>query len=208
MGKFEDLTGQRFGRLVVIEKAEDHISPSGYKFSQWLCLCDCGGEKTILASSLKRGNTCSCGCLHKEAWHSVIAKHEKCDSRLYRIWKGIKVRCNNKNSRAYKNYGLRGVAICNQWKEDFQAFYDWSMANGYSDELSIDRIDTNGDYSPENCRWVTGRVQANNKRSSHYLTYNGKTMTMAEWARESGVPYRRLKDRICKLGWSVEDALK
>jgi hypothetical protein len=94
-----------------------------------------------------------------------------------------------------------------QWREDFQSFYDWAMANGYNDELSIDRIDTNGDYTPDNCRWATPTEQANNKRTNRYLTYNGKTMTMAEWSRESGVPYSVLRSRIYKLGWSIEDAL-
>jgi hypothetical protein len=97
--------------------------------------------------------------------------------------------------------------VCEQWREDFQAFYEWAMASGYNDELSIDRIDTNGDYIPENCRWVTPAVQANNKRTNHYLTHNGKTMSMADWARETGISYEKLRDRICRLGWDVENAL-
>lgn len=207
MWNFQDLTGQCFGSLTVIKRADDYISPSGNKIVQWLCRCDCGNEKTVMGASLKRGRTRSCGCLQKELWHSRITKHGKHDSRLYHIWLGILTRCYTKNHHSYKHYGERGVAICDQWRNDFQAFYEWAMANGYNDELSIDRVDVNGDYSPHNCRWVSQTVQANNKRNNHYITHNGETKSMAEWAREYGTPYSVLCGRICKLKWSVEEAL-
>jgi hypothetical protein len=207
MWNFQDLTGQRFGRLTVLKRTDDYISPSGNRLVQWLCRCDCGSEKITTSASLKRGTAQSCGCLHKEKWYSIITKHGKADSRLYRVWKGIITRCCNNTNHAYEHYGARGITVCSEWKNDFQVFYDWAMANGYSDNLTIDRIDNNGDYTPKNCRWVTFTTQANNKRNNHYLTCNGKTMTMAEWAREIGIPYYVLQGRINQLNWSVEEAL-
>lgn len=133
--------------------------------------------------------------------------HGKRKTRMYRIWSDMKGRCNNPNRAKYARYGGRGITVCSEWMSDFQAFYEWSMANGYQEDLSIDRIDNDGNYCQENCRWVTMREQAANKSTNHYITYDGQTFTMSEWARRIGVPREVLKDRICRYGWECERAL-
>ena len=129
------------------------------------------------------------------------------NTRLYDIWVNMKQRCFNQNDQAYQNYGGRGIAVCDEWKDDFQAFYDWSVSNGYQDGLSIDRINNDGNYSPENCRWTDRNVQNRNRRNNHKITYNGVTKTVVEWAEEKNIPYELLLNRLNKLGWSVERAL-
>lgn len=207
MWNFQDLTGNKYGKLTVIKRADDYVSPSGNRSVRWLCVCECGREKIAIGAELKRGNTQSCGCMHKAVWHNIVTKHGKHDTRIYRIWKGMLTRCYNTNHHTYANYGKRGIAVCDEWKDNFQAFYDWSMENGYTNDLSIDRIDYNKGYTPDNCRWTTTTEQANNTRKNHYITYDGKTQTMAEWAKELGIPYTLLRDRVCKLGWSIDEVI-
>lgn len=171
-----DLTGKRFGRLVVLEQAEYHIDKKGRKIRMWKCKCDCGNETIVRHGGLQRGTTTSCGCFHKEIVGSLNRTHglsANC-GRLYPLWKSIKYRCYNKNSKSYSQYGGRGIAMCDEWKNDFLAFHDWAIANGYKEEktdkglniLTIDRIDVNGNYEPSNCRFVTNDVQAKNKRNT------------------------------------------
>lgn len=133
--------------------------------------------------------------------------HGKRRTRLYSTWTGMKTRCTNKNCAKYKNYGGRGIKICDEWLNNFQSFYDWAMENGYRDDLSIDRINNDGNYEPSNCRWIKMEEQASNKTTNHLIAYNGKTDTISGWARELGVSRCLLKDRICRYGWSVERAL-
>lgn len=167
MHNFIDLTGQRFGRLVVIERTTnkgDHPS--------WLCRCDCGGEKIVRGSDLKSGHTQSCGCLHKEVVTSILEQrtnkhtHGKSRTRLYRIWSAMKSRCFDKKRECFKHYGGRGIAVCIEWKDNFQSFHDWAMANGYEEHLTIDRIDVNGNYEPSNCRWITLEQQQTNRTNT------------------------------------------
>lgn len=134
--------------------------------------------------------------------------HGLTNTRLYRIWCNMKTRCYCKTDFHYPRYGARGIVVCTEWKNDFQAFYDWSMSNGYSDDLTIDRIDVNGNYEPQNCRWADNFTQANNTRRNRYYTYNNETHTLTEWSRIVGIKREILKDRIFKLGWSFEDAIK
>ena len=164
MASLIDLTGMRFGRLVVIAKAEPNKS---YHGAMWECLCDCGNRTIVNARNLKSGNTSSCGCYGNEKRLKSIKIHGKSGTRLHRIWKAMHTRCYNPNFFAYKYYGGRGITICRGWQNDFQAFYDWAMANGYRDDLSIDRIDTNKGYSPDNCRWTTMAEQNKNKRAKN-----------------------------------------
>lgn len=194
MGKFVDLTGQRFGSLIVIERAENTKNNK----AQWLCRCDCGNLTVVQRANLKSGGTVSCGCKRKP--------HGKVHSRLYNIWRGIKQRCSNPNATGYKNYGGRGVAVCDEWLHNFQAFYDWSMQNGYAENLTIDRVNTDENYSPDNCRWVTQKVQQNNKRTNHYITFNGETHTIREWEDKLNLK-RGVVDSRLRRGKTIEEAL-
>lgn len=160
MGRFIDLTGQRFGRLTVIERApRDHR----YRGAMWRCRCDCGCESIAESHNLRSGNTTSCGCYHRER-QKAGKSHGMSKARLYRIWKAMHTRCYNPNSPAFKYYGGRGITICDEWLRDFEAFHRWSVANGYAEDLTIDRIDVNGSYCPENCRFVSMAEQNKNKR--------------------------------------------
>ncbi len=205
MGKLIDLTGRKFGMLTVIERR----GSNSQKSALWLCECECGNKKVIDGHELRRGRV-SCGCYHdKLASQRAVErnfKHGHRKERIYRIWTGIKTRCNNPNDVTYKRYGGRGIKVCDEWLNNFQAFYDWAMANGYSDDLTIDRINTNGNYEPSNCRWSTQKEQQNNKRNNRLITYNGQTKTIMQWSQEIGIKHATLLRRIDK-GWSVERAL-
>lgn len=192
--KYDDLTANKYGKLAVIERA---ISTSKKdKHAYWKCLCDCGNYAIVASHRLKGGETRSCGCIN----------NGKSYTRLYRIWNDMKKRCYIISETAYHNYGGRGIIVCDEWLHDFQAFYDWSMANGYREDLTIDRIEVNGNYEPSNCRWVTRKVQNNNTRRNHYLSFDGTTKSVAEWADITGIKQNTLLYRI-RRGWSVERAL-
>ena len=161
--KLIDLTGQRFGRLTVIERAgsiHGHVA--------WLCRCDCGNTLTVPSDKLRSRNTQSCGCLQsdimKEINPQIHTSHGGKGTRLYYIWDSMKARCYNPQRRDFKNYGGRGITVCTEWLNDFAAFRDWALSHGYADNLTIDRIDNDGDYTPENCRWVTITEQNQHKR--------------------------------------------
>ena len=203
-GKFIDLTGQRFGRLTVICRADNYIKPNGHKESAWLCRCECGKETVITRTNLKRAR--SCGCSKGKYISDSKITHGMSNSRLYRIWRNMKNRCYNPNVERYNRYGGRGIKICDEWKDDFQVFYEWSMNHGYSDKLSIDRIDTNGNYSPNNCRWITMPEQADNKSNSRLFEFNNSAHTVSEWSEKTGISRDVIWNRI-KRGWSIDKVL-
>lgn len=202
MGKLDDLTGKRFGRLVVLNRE----GTTDNRHTIWHCKCDCGNECTALATNLKRGLVKSCGCLKKEITRNRAMIHGMTGTRLHRIWKLMHRRCYNLSDPKYPQYGGRGIHICEEWKTDFLAFYYWSTTNGYADNLSIDRIDVNGPYSPDNCRWATNRIQSNNRTTNVILEYHGIVHTAEEWACITGIPGNTIRARI-ERGWSVEQAI-
>lgn len=168
-----DLTGQRFGRLTVLR-----FVPSETPHSYWLCKCDCGNDTLVRGTHLLQSHVTSCGCLFMQQHY----KHGGSYTRIYNIWEGMKSRCYNKNHKSYQRYGGRGIFVCDDWKNDFTAFRDWALLNGYSDDLSIDRIDNNNGYFPENCRWVDAKTQSRNRSSNALIEYKGRMISIAEAA--------------------------
>ena len=207
MDRAENLLNQKFGRLTVIARAENHVQPSGKSYTQWLCRCECGNEVVVRSANLKKGHTKSCGCWQRDK----VTTHGLKKTRLYVIWRDIKLRCFNPNANNFKDYGAKGVTMCDEWKNNFKNFYDWAMSNGYNKdakrgECTIDRIDNSKGYCPQNCRWIDNLAQQNNRINNRFLTYNGKKQTVAEWGRELNMPRHALCARLYS-GWSIEKTL-
>lgn len=203
MGTIRDISGMEFGKL----KAIKCVGSDKHRHSKWLCKCDCGKETIVLSDALVRGRQISCGCYGKKVIGNRSRTHGKSQTKLYSVWMGIKRRCLETSHSQYKHYGGRGITICDEWRDDFESFYEWSMRNGYEDCLTIDRIDTNGNYEPSNCRWATIMEQNNNTRRNHIITFNGESHTIAEWSRITGISAKCIGRRINRDGWSVEQAL-
>ncbi len=208
MGRFIDLTGQRFGRLTVIKET----GRAGNGAVLWLCRCECGKQSIVQGYALLSGNTTSCGCKRHETAH-LMEWYQRCKrsgrkkkTRLYNIWMHIKDRCCNPRSIHYPNYGERGIRVCDEWMHSFSTFQEWALSHGYADNLTFDRINNDGDYTPENCRWVNMKVQSNNRRNSNMLTFQGQTKTLAQWADIYRINWNTLFSRI-RAGWPVERAL-
>lgn len=198
--KADNLTGKRFGRLVVLELAEPLNGKRRFK-----CLCDCGNIAIVFSSNLKRGNTTSCGCARVNKIVTLNKKHGMKGTKLYGIWMAMRSRCNNPNNKAFHRYGGRGIKCCQQW-EEFSSFLEWATANGYKEGLSLDRIDNDGPYAPENCRWATNEQQSTNTSKNVFLTYQGETKTLSQWCKVVGSYEARLSWRY-KQGWPVEEIL-
>ena len=199
MSSFEDLTGMKFGMLTIIGPYER----SKCSARRYMAKCDCGRVVPVYAGHVKHQQ--SCGCIRGKHHSTRHYKHYMTGKRLYNIWSSMKARCMNPNSDAYDNYGGRGITVCESWL-DFEQFKNWAMSSGYNDTLTIERIDVNKGYCPENCTWATRIDQARNRRSSRYLTYNNETHTLAEWADILNIKYHTLCSRINNYGWSIEKA--
>lgn len=199
MAKPQDITGMKFGKLTAIEVYDRVRTKNGRTKYYWRCKCDCGGERITTVSHLKNGNTKSCGCANAKITHHLS------NTRLYTIWCNMKKRCYDTNNHAYRYYGAKGIRMCDEWM-DMTNFYNWSVNNGYSDELTIDRINVYGNYEPDNCRWVSMQVQYTNTRSVIHLTYRGETHTLTQWSEITGISRNTLLNRN-KKGWSVDKIL-
>lgn len=197
----KDRTGERHGRLFVLGPAHIKRRTENY----WTCLCDCGTICTVPGTSLKKGDAKSCGCLKLDLVKERATIHGQSKTILYKRWNSIRNRCNNESYKRYKDYGGRGIKMCDEWS-DFEVFAKWENENGYEEHLTIDRIDNNGNYCPENCRWVPMSVQAWNKRTTTKVTYNGETLNLHEWSERTGLPHTTIRSRLDR-GWSVEDTL-
>lgn len=195
---FQDLTGNRYGKLTVLERVK-----TDKRGTMWKCKCDCGNTTIVSSMNLKRGNTSSCGCLIHEI-PGGNTKHGMSGNRLYSIWASMKSRCNDINNHLY---GGKGITVCNEWNNP-EKFIEWSLNNGYRDGLSIDRINNDKGYYPENCRWVDATAQANNISRNVIIEYRGEYHTMAEWAKILKIDYKRLQRAIKSYGYSFEEAVK
>lgn len=203
ISKVKDLTGQKFGKLLVVSR-----EPSKNGRAMWLCKCECGNYTTVKGNKLSTGHTKSCGCLQIYKASKLNRTHGESKTRLYKTWQGIKKRCYNTSNRDYIHYGGRGIAVCDEWRNSYLTFKDWAINNGYSDNLTIDRIDVNGNYEPNNCRWVTMKQQARNSSHNRYVTINNKTHCLSEWCEILNLNYRNVLNRINNLGWTVSEALE
>lgn len=205
MPKYIELNkGDKYGRLEVLSfhHFKKYLRKNGVdeRREYYLCKCDCGKETIVEKPSLRNGNTKSCGCLDLEK----KTKHGMFGTRIYNIWIKMKERCTNPKNAQYKNYGGRGIKYCDEWK-NFENFYEWANNNGYSENLTIDRIDVNGNYEPTNCRWATIKEQNRNKRNNRIIEYNGETKCLSEWAEKLGIRYGLLSLRLSR-GWKVKRA--
>lgn len=193
-----NLVGQKFNRLLVLERVD-----SGKKMSYYQCLCDCGNYHIANGAAIKSGHIKSCGCLQKEITSKNSKTHGLSKTRLYRVWQGMISRCRNKNHDFYSSYGGRGIDVCEEWKNDFNAFRKWSLENGYDEnarfsECTIDRIDNDGNYEPNNCRWISSKEQSINKRTTKMVEIEGEIKPLVVWAQEFGLHPATLKSRLKK----------
>lgn len=203
MGKLIDLTGQKFGRLTVIKRT-DEIATN--KSAKWHCVCDCGNECIKSSTSLRKFPKSSCGCWKAEITSKLFKKYDIKNRKLYEIWKGIKARCFNINSKDYHNYGGRGITLCDEWL-DYNVFQKWAIEHGYIEGLTIERIDVNGNYCAGNCCWIENKLQAQNTRKVRRFIYKDKVYTIRQLSDMFNVNNRTLVNRLTVLNWDVERAI-
>lgn len=203
MSKLNDFTGQRFGMLLVVKR--EGSTPS--RQALWLCKCDCGKETLVTSGNLKRGHTRSCGCYREQVRPNLHRTHGGSGSRLYKIYHGMKKRCYNPKARFYERYGGRGITVCDEWLSGFEVFREWALANGYRDDLSIDRVENDGPYAPWNCRWEKSKAQRRNRKDIIAVVFRGEEMCLEDAAKIAGIPYITARKRIKDLGWDIDKAL-
>jgi len=192
---FKDLTGMKFGKLTVIKRTCNSKNGS----ARWICICECGKETIVIGSKLLSDHTKSCGCLKN-------LKYGLSRTRLYRIWQGMIGRCEDIYKDNYYWYGFRGISICEQW-HDFITFYNWAISSGYNDNLTLDRINTNGNYEPSNCRWATQLEQCNNVSTNRHILHKGNIYTVAEFSRLINYKDHTVRNRL-RLGWTPEEIVQ
>lgn len=198
----KEMIGKRFGNWIVLEKTDERDKQHGT--IRYLCKCDCGKLQVVNGYSLRKGISKYCtSCKNSKRFSNSIRSK---NIRLNNIYNGMVNRCYYKSNREYKNYGGRGITICKEWLENKMAFYEWSLENGYQNNLTIDRINVNGNYEPSNCRWATKIEQANNTRTNRTIEYNGEKKTLAEWARILNMSQQKLRYRL--NNWNIEKAFK
>lgn len=202
MSAFIDITGNKYGMLTVMHRTEN--APRGV--ARWECKCDCGNIVIVRGGNLKNGAVKSCGCL-KSISNKSRSTHDMSGTRLYQSWINMKRRCYYKAHPAYKDYGARGIKVCDEWRNSFKNFAEWSLANGYTDNLTIERVDNDKDYEPYNCKWVNLGDQANNRRSNVKITYNNETHNLSEWCKRLNKDYALVYNRIHKNKWDFERAI-
>lgn len=206
--RIEINAGDRFGKWTIVKEVSP-IFITGKPRRMFKCKCDCGNEKDVQLVCLRNGHSTSCGCEQKRKASEANTTHNLSDKHpLYSVWKNMKKRCINPNANEYKNYGGRGISVCLEWSTSFEKFYNWAINNGYSKELTIDRIDNNGNYCPDNCRWVDKTVQLNNTSRNHYIEYNGIKYTLSTLSKHLNIPYNIVRYRISNCNWSVKQLIK
>lgn len=183
----EDMSGMKFGRLTVLCRD----GSTNYGKPLWLCKCECGNMTHTTRRNLIKGNTISCGCYRREfsaQQHTThgLSRDGNRHRRLYRIWGGIKDRCLNQNSKYWERYGARGIKVCKEWSDNYECFHEWALSHGYADDLTIDRIDNDGNYEPGNCRWATYEEQENNRSDNILFNIEGEEITLSRLARKEG----------------------
>ena len=191
--KRDNFIGTRFGQLTVISPFESDLNG----LSRWVCKCDCGNETVAYGTNLKRGLTTSCGCKRKEVTREEKTTHGMYGTPLYHSWSGMLQRCKNSNDKLYYRYGGRGITVCEEWN-DFENFYQWAIKNNYKPGLTIDRINNDDGYYPENCRWTDRITQGNNTSLNRRITYREITKTIAQWARLFKMDYNTLYRHLAK----------
>lgn len=217
MAKNVDITGERFGRLVAIERAQNE-SGSKDRHSLWLCQCDCGKTVLVKLDKLRGGDTKSCGCYKRdlcaerikkfnEAHPKARRKHGQSGKKLYWAYQHMMARCYNETNERFSNYGGRGISVCDEWRKNPTSFIEWSLQNGFCDDLTLDRINVDGNYEPTNCRWVDWKTQRNNKTTSVYITVNGQKLTLALLSEKYGIPLGTVWWRYHN-GWTPENIIK
>lgn len=201
-----ELCGKRFGNLTAIK----YVGVDKGRHKYWLFKCDCGNEPIAELSNVKSGRTISCGCIQNKRTIESHTTHGLTHTKIYGRYKAMVARCYRPSTKSYVNYGGRGIKICDEWldkKDGFVNFYNWAIENGYSEELSLDRIDVDGNYEPSNCRWVSQKIQSNNIRNTIYATYRGYTFPIGIWAEITKIP-REMIDRRIRHGWSITQVLR
>lgn len=205
----EKWIGQKFNRLTVI--AFEKVKRKNYFGTRWIVRCDCGTLKSVNPYRILNGNTKSCGCLKAEQTvefnKRTKVKHGGRQDRLYTIWANMKIRCYCKTSKDYPQWGGRGICVCDEWKDDYAVFREWALSNGYAAGLSLDRIDVDRNYSPQNCRWADWSTQARNRTNSHNYMINGEKKNLVDLADEYGIKYSTLYQRVHLYKWPIEKAI-